>query len=145
MNQEQIKIGRFLLVQDWPEEILPELKTYLEKLAPFIPGWCYEVTVSYCPTEDGIAASRINFDYRNARLQIRKEYLQQTSAYRFYCLRHEVIHLSTNVPMIYAENVFEELLPDGENDKLRTRILNEMREKHEGCVEDICAMFDAAK
>ncbi len=45
--------------------------------------------------------------------------------------------------MIYAEQVFRELLPDGENDKLRTRILTEMREKHEGCVEDLCAMFDA--
>lgn len=138
MNHVQVRDGKVLYVQDWPEEILPAVRAAVNETAWLIPAWCNDLIVTWNPTVDDRAADmESNFDYRNARMRICAQFIDQTEAHRVEILRHEMLHISINPLVDYCKRTIERLLPDETNRAFRETIYDVMDTRNEGCVEDL--------
>ena len=138
MNREQHQNGKFIYLADWPPEVLPAVEEALADLHWLVPAWCGEVCVTWYPTiSDRAADMESDYTYRRARMRICAQFMDQDKAERVNVLRHELLHISTNVIVDYATDAIKRLLPD-ENDKPHYKtIMAGLSERHEGCVEDL--------
>lgn len=138
MNQEQLKVGRFLFMQDFPEEILKTVLSVFEGQEWLLPPWCHEAIVTYHSGLTECAMdSEVQYDYRRLRIRIAPSFLNETPDSQRSMTRHELLHASTNVPFIYAECVIRDILKGDENETFRKRVLKDMRERHESAVSDL--------
>lgn len=137
INNEELHCGKFQFMGVWPPELLPVIQGIAESEGDLIPAWCHSVLVWWNDEMDCAADSLIEYDYRRMTLRIGATFFNSSDGERVSYFRHELIHNSTNVPMIYAENVIEELLQGDESKAFRKRVLKDMRERHESCVVDL--------
>jgi hypothetical protein len=139
LNHEEIRDGRVLYLQDWPEEVLPVVRAAMQEAAFLIPAWCHDVVVTWhSAVGDRGADIEADVSYRRARLRICPQFIDQTAEERVSELRHELIHISTSPIVDYAMSAIRRLVPrDEREDALFKTLRDGLKERHEGCVQDL--------
>ena len=116
------------------------LKPLVEECAWLTPAWCHEMQVHWCAGaggEDLTAPARcgVDYAYRKVHLYIYPAFLDGGEAWRRKTMYHELIHGLTEVFVDYAEREMKRVL-DTHEASYRDSILEEMRVRREGMVED---------
>lgn len=137
MNNEQIEIGKFLIMGDWPDEILPTIKQLAQEFQWFVPLWCQRATIIYSPNYEDPMTCQLQNEYRLIRLRVGPSLLDDTPAHRRETFIHELIHGFLLPFNDYACDSIERALPDDENPKLKSVILEELRERNEQATQDL--------
>ena len=137
MNEHQVKIEKFTLLHDWPKEILSIVEPLLTEFAWLVPPWCHVITVTYGVQLNAIMTCQLDADYRAARLNVGPKFLSIPDDIRRQTIIHELIHVFVLPIADYAMDAIEKALPDEENPKLKSVILEELRERNEQTTEDL--------
>lgn len=137
MNNEQIEVGKFLLMGDWPDEILPTIKELAQEFEWFVPLWCQRVTIVWRPNSEDPMTCQLQADYRLIRLRVGPQFFDDAPAHRRECFIHELVHGFLLPFYDYACDSVTRALPGEENPKLKSVVLEELRERNEQATQDI--------
>lgn len=124
---------------EWPEEVLPSVKSILDKEAWLIPGWCQDIFIHWnCEApESGVNASvDAYYDYRWVRLDLYPGWLNGDGNLRREDIIHELIHISVNPALDYAEKTLKELLEE-DAPKFHKSVKDQFRALAESAVQDL--------
>ena len=137
MNNEQIEIGKFIFCDDWPDEVLPTIRALADEFQWLVPPWCQHITVIWSPANENAMDCQLNSDYRIIRLRVGPSFFDDQPKHRKECFVHELIHGFIQPHDDYAQDAINHILPDDENPKLKSVVLEELRERNEQVTQDL--------
>lgn len=129
--------------REFPPALEKIVRRHMKQVAWMVPRWCRWVYVKYDTSEaGGVAASIIvNAEYRHALLDICPFFFstKHTDADRTQMLAHELIHVSVNQIVDYANAEIKRILPDSPT--LKASLEEGMRFRVECVTQDLSIML----
>ena len=128
----------------FPDALRPEVEAQIPDLAKLIPPWCQRVTIGYRGSGDGDTNATVstNFEYRNAFVCIRGEWVDDAPHVRRKALRHEFAHVLLCPLSDWMRDTLKRLIPEGESPKLSATLQEELRHRVEGVTQDLRAVVE---
>lgn len=129
----------------------PEYRTAVEKALVkrlhLVPSWCHILTFGYnaTPPEDMdecLAAVSVNFEYRQAAIEVYPAFLEEPTANRERAIAHEIIHIALQPMVDLTRSIIERATAD---DALRLYFNDEVTARLEGSVVDLTRAVCRAK
>jgi len=138
MNNDELKVGRFLFLLDWPTELLPVVVECAREFEWLLPPWCHVATVTWDANyDDGPIRASIVADYRRFRITVAPRFFDQVERERRCLFLHEVLHAHNLLVFDWAREQIERLLCEDENQKYRETLIGTLRERNEQATQDL--------
>lgn len=119
-----------------PAAVRPEIDKFLLPLEWLVPAWCHSLWITW--DEEGrngdSMASGIDYEYRHGTIKFYPSWLGQTEQGKREDVIHEILHCFASVLTNWMGAVIKRLVP--EDEKFRDTLLEELRQRDEGFVQD---------
>lgn len=132
-------MAKFEMKPEVPVEVRAALEPILAELEWMVPGWVQKVLFKWESNPEGPATMsiRTSFEYRWCCVTVNPYFLNTAPERRLEGVIHELLHAFTCPWADWMEHTLGALLPDEGDAKLRAVLDEELRQRHEGFVQDM--------
>jgi len=131
--------SKFVFDLDIPPIIRREIEAKLGSFDWLIPGWCQRVFVGWddAPSDpDEMISCLVDYEYRKARVTFCPRFLAEGDR-QIEDAIHDLLHGFSCPLFDYARDRIEALLPEDGQKLFRDCLVDELRVRHEGFIQDL--------
>ena len=124
--------------RDIPPEIVKMVKPLVTKHLHLIPGWCNTLAIRFGEADEAriVAHVRADFQYRQARMTICPNIVNESAADRERTIVHEFYH----IPFAPIYDWTRKLIEAFFDDEMQKKLMSELADLEEGLVQDLTFM-----